>query len=79
MLCRRCERRACSKQLLRFWTSPRAVWGTLPLDDVICARCGAVLPAELTTERFLRKLSDLSQFGLGAAERPLLAPARTAF
>jgi hypothetical protein len=76
MLCQRCDRGAWSKRLLRFWTSPRAVWGTTPLSDVICIRCGAVLPVDLVAERFLGKLSHLSQFGLGAAEGPLLKSAR---
>jgi hypothetical protein len=37
-------------------------------------RCGAVLPADLVTERYLSRLSQLGQFGLGAAGRPLLKP-----
>jgi hypothetical protein len=74
MLCRRCERRLWSPKLLRFWTSPHRVWGTAPLGDVICVRCGAVLPADLVTERYLSRLSQLGQFGLAAAGRPLLKP-----
>ncbi len=74
MLCRRCERRLWSPKLLQFWTSPPSVWGVAPLGDLICLRCGAVLPPELTTERFLARLSQLGQFGLGAAGGPLLRP-----
>jgi hypothetical protein len=74
MLCRRCERRLWSPKLLQFWTSARSVWGTAPLGDVICVRCGAVLPADLVTERYLGRLSQLAQFGLAAAARPLLKP-----
>ena len=72
MLCRRCERRVWTNQLLRFWTSPRIVWGTAALGDVSCARCGTVLPPDLVTERFLGKLAHLNRVGLGAAQRPLL-------
>jgi len=74
MLCRRCERRLWSPKLLQFWTSPPSVWGVAPLGDLICLRCGSVLPPELTTERFLARLSQLGQFGLGAAGGPLLRP-----
>jgi len=52
------------------------VWGASRLSDLICARCGAVLPAELVTERLLDKLSQLGQVGLAAAAPPLLEPAR---
>ena len=74
MLCRRCERRLWSPNVLRFWTSPRSVWGTEQLGDLICLRCGAILPPELVTERFLNRLSQLGQFGLAAAGGPLLRP-----
>jgi hypothetical protein len=75
MLCQRCERRLWNPKLLRFWTSPRTVWGASRLGDLICARCGSVLPADMVTERLLGKLSQLGQFGLDAAARPLLKPA----
>ena len=74
MLCRRCERRLWSPKVLRFWSSPRSVWGTEQLGDLICLRCGAVLPTELVTERLLGGLSRLARFGLGAGGRPLLQP-----
>src|SRR5437660_4299613 len=76
MLCRRCERRAWSARMLRFWSSPQSVWSAARLRDLICTRCGAVLPAELVTERLLGKLSQLGRFGLNAAGRPLLEPGR---
>jgi len=60
--------------MLRLWTSPQSVWAASRLRDVICARCGSVLPAELVTERMLGKLSQLGRFGLAAAGRPLLEP-----
>src|SRR5947208_1966419 len=46
MLCRRCERRLWSPQLMKFWTPSRGVWGARRLGDLLCARCGALLPAE---------------------------------
>ncbi len=76
MLCPRCERHLWTARLRRLWTSPAAVWGASRLSDLICARCGAVLPAELVTERLLDKLSQLGQVGLAAAAPPLLEPAR---
>ena len=60
--------------MLRFWSSPQSVWSASRLRDLICTRCGAVLPTELVTERLLGKLSQLGRFGLAAAERPLLEP-----
>ena len=76
MLCRRCERRAWSARMLRFWSSPQNVWSASRLSDLICTRCGAVLPTELVTERLLSKLTQMGRFGLSAAERPLLEPDR---
>ncbi len=76
MLCPRCERHLWTARLRRLWTSPAAVWGASRLSDLICARCGAVLAAELVTERLLDKLSQLGQVGLAAAAPPLLEPAR---
>jgi len=62
--------------MARFWSSPQAVWSASRLTDLICTRCGAVLPTELVTERLLGKLTQLGQFGLSAAGRPLLEPDR---
>ena len=76
MLCRRCERRAWSARMLRFWSSPQSVWSASRLSDLICTRCGAVLPTELVTERLLGKLTQMGRFGLSAAGRPLLEPDR---
>ena len=76
MLCRRCERRAWSARMARFWSSPQTVWSASRLRDLICTRCGAVLPTELVTERLLEKLSQMGRFGLSAAEQPLLEPDR---
>ena len=75
ILCQRCERGLWNPKLLRFWTSPPNGWGASRLGDLICARCGSVLPAEMVTERLLTKLSQLGRFGLDAAARPLLKPA----
>jgi hypothetical protein len=59
ILCQRCKRRLWSPKLLRFWTS----------------RSGSVPATEMVTERLLSKLSQLGQFGLAPAARPLLKPA----
>lgn len=70
MLCARCE-----KMLAELTKGqPQAPWSELAesLAMVPCTRCGAtILPAD--AERVLRtKLSQLSRFGLGADDRPLL-------
>jgi len=44
------------------------------LGDLICMRCGAVLPQDLVTERLLGTLSRLGRLGLAAAAPPLLGP-----
>src|SRR2546428_1445352 len=75
MLCRRCERRLWSPRLMNLWTASRRVWGARRLGDLLCARCGAVLPAELVTERLLGKLSQLGRFGLAGSPKPLLGRA----
>jgi hypothetical protein len=72
LLCRRCERRLWGGKLLRFWAAPGSVWGARRISELICHRCGGVLPADLVTERLLSKLSQLGRFGLAGAERPLL-------
>ncbi len=42
------------------------------LRRLLCARCGALLPTEDPSEVMLAKLTQLSKFGLGADDRPLL-------
>jgi hypothetical protein len=75
MLCRRCADLEKRRLLIRSRAVGPAA-GDSPWDEVLCAGCGAVLPAEETTERLLHKLTQLSQFGLGGADSmPLLASA----
>lgn len=72
--CGRCERGLWSANLLPGSSSARAVWGANRPGDLMCDRCGAVLPMGLVTERLLRKLLQLQRFGLVGAEKPLLGP-----
>jgi hypothetical protein len=44
------------------------------LTALLCSRCGAVLPSPDPDGVMLTKLTQLSRFGLGADDRPLLAP-----
>jgi hypothetical protein len=44
------------------------------LVDLIGARSGSILPAEMVTERLLSTLSQLGQFGLAPTSPPLLKP-----
>ena len=54
--------------------APRADWSGLhePLRTILCARCGTVLPVRDPAEAMLSKLSQLSKFGIGADDRPIL-------
>lgn len=56
--------------------SPRQRWAALhnPLKSLMCARCGTILPTLDPAEAMLSKLSQLSRFGLGADDRPILTP-----
>jgi len=72
MLCRRCERPLGSARLLSCWPAPQRVWGAGRLGDLLCDRCGAVLPTGLVTERLIAKLSQLGRFGLAGSPKPLL-------
>jgi len=73
VLCAKCEVTVTSMALKK----PRVRWSDLadPVAAVLCNRCGAVLPSPDPTEGMLSKLQQLSRFGLGADDRPLLASA----
>lgn len=75
MLCMRCECRPWSPRLVRFAVPASRVWGLHRLGELVCERCGAVLPAELVTERLLGKLLQLDRFGLAGGAKPLLGRA----
>ncbi len=57
--------------------TPRQRWAALhnPLSSLLCARCGTVLPTMDPAEAMLTKLSQLSKFGIGADDRPILTSA----
>ena len=48
------------------------------LTALLCSRCGAVLPSPDFDHGLLAKLTQLSRFGLGADDRPLLMPEQQA-
>lgn len=54
------------------------VRGAVPdaLAELLCDRCGAVLPMVDSYHVLLHKLSLLSRFGLVAEARPILGPTR---
>ena len=72
MLCVKCDSILAGSSL---GADPRIRWTDLsgPLSALLCARCGAVLPALDPAHAMLAKLSQLSRFGLGADDRPILA------
>ncbi len=43
------------------------------VSTLLCGRCGSLLPSADPDAGMLAKLSQLSRFGLGADDRPLLA------
>jgi hypothetical protein len=71
-LCRRCKaqlknRMRTDRVVLRWWSEESE-----RREGPVCARCGAaVLPGD-PLEAMLAKLSELSRFGLGGDDRPLL-------
>jgi hypothetical protein len=71
MLCRRCADLEKRRILVRSRAAGPAA-GDSPWDEVLCGGCGAVLPAEETTEHLLHKLTQLAQFGLAAGGSPPL-------
>jgi hypothetical protein len=72
MFCERCERSSATTERPRMTRSKVRVWSQQSLADLLCAACGAILPAEGFAERLLRKHLQLARFGLVSAAGPLL-------
>lgn len=72
MLCERCKRLL---DHLSLNAEPQKRWTTSgsPLMSVLCDRCGGVLPTVDPGEAMLSKLTQLSKFGIGADDRPILS------
>ena len=71
MFCERCEK------ILAEWSlqcePQRQGWElAVSLATVLCARCGGLLSSVDPERVLLKKLSQLSGFGLGDDDRPLL-------
>ncbi len=71
MLCERCEK------ILAQWSlrcEPQSHGSQLAasLATVFCARCGGLVSSVDPERVLLKKLSQLSRFGLGGDDRPLL-------
>ena len=75
MLCARCKG-LFEDHVAGF--APRERWGGMfnPLRSLLCERCGTVLPTPDPAEAMLSKLSQLSKFGIGADDRPILTSLR---
>ena len=71
MLCAKCKNlfTAFSSEYAR-----RERWANIrnPVESLLCDRCGTVLPSHDPAEAMLSKLSQLSKFGIGADDRPIL-------
>ena len=76
MLCQRCDKQVSSRARTLSEQRRRSERQRTPLDAVLCTRCSAVLTHEDPVDTMRRKLAQLSRFGLGADDRPLLASAR---
>lgn len=72
MLCDRCEKANTTPGSNQTTAGPLDPQVASRLRDLLCERCGAVLPPTDPTETMLEKLSQLARFGLTAEGRPLL-------
>ncbi len=75
VLCKRCEE-TLDNLVLDLPVRDRQLGLETPYGSLLCSRCGTMLPTNDPAEAMLSKLSQLSKFGLGADDRPLLAFAR---
>jgi hypothetical protein len=74
MLCTHCIDAIRQKQAQRDAAAePPKALGEDRLRALLCARCGALLPARDATDTFLDTLSALARFGLTSEARPVLA------
>ena len=72
MLCGYCRSRMEGLSEIRE-SEPRRTSVPVELSTLLCGRCGTVLPVPDPDGGMLTKLNQLSGFGLGADDRPLLA------
>lgn len=77
MLCRQCEQEASRLGPGRRTLPARRIQGSERLTGLLCERCGAVLPASQADDHLLKRLAQLSRFGIGAESAPLLADTGT--
>lgn len=77
MKCRACQERVIGGAgRVRLIGQSNVLARPSALRALTCAECGAVLPEADEGEAWLRKLLQLSRFGLCAGARPLLEPRR---
>ncbi len=72
MLCVRCKEILAELSLPWRHQFKQAPSGS-SMARILCARCGAMVIPPNPEEAILTKLAQLSRFGLGADDRPLLA------
>lgn len=78
MVCADCERVLSSldrRTGKRLRPAPR---GDDAFGGMLCARCGALVLPQTSTESMLRKISQLASFGLSGGGEPLLERRRRA-
>ncbi len=75
MLCVRCKEILAELPLLGKHQIKQTPSGS-SMARILCACCGAMVIPANPEEAILTKLAQLSRFGLGADDRPLLASSR---
>ncbi len=75
MLCVRCREILAELSLLQKYQIKQTPSGS-SMARILCARCGAMVIPANPEETMLTKLAQLSRFGLGADDRPLLDDSR---
>ena len=75
MLCVRCKEILAESSLLWKHQIKQTPSGS-SMARILCARCGAVVIPANPEEAILTKLAQLSRFGLGADDKPLLDSSR---
>ncbi len=75
MLCVRCKE-ILAESSLRWKYQIKQTPSGSSMARILCVRCGAMIIQANPEEAILTKLAQLSRFGLGADDRPLLASSR---
>ena len=73
MLCKHCELVSAKAGLTGRTTPVPRIQQSDLLTGLLCERCSTVLPATRADDHLLKRLEQLSRFGIGAESEPILA------